>query len=131
MATPYTKSSPMWMAKQDENDPKLNKHYRRSVRYYKQLYRAWPDYLATDPRYRRIYKECERRRARGEKVVIDHIVPVMSKLVCGLHVPWNLAIITEKENSTKSNTWWPDHPFENAKLFDDVLIEPMQFKMFG
>lgn len=131
MATPYVKTAPMWMAKQDENDPSLNPHYRRSVRYYKQLYKAWPDHLATDPRYRAIYKECERRRARGENVVIDHIVPIMSKLVCGLHVPWNLQIITEKENLAKSNTWWPDHPFENVVLFPDLTWEPCQIKLFG
>jgi len=115
--TPYTKQSPIWLALQDENDPNLNPHYRRSIRYYKKLYQAWPDWCANDPRFKEIYTESKRRREAGEDVHVDHIIPICSDIVCGLHVPWNLEIIGELENLRKSNLWWPDHPFEILELF--------------
>lgn len=52
-------------------------------------------------------------KTTGERYVIDHIYPLRSDVVCGLHVPWNLRIITQQENLNKSNAL-PDDSFALA-----------------
>jgi hypothetical protein len=51
-----------------------------------------------------------RSESTGIKWHVDHVVPLMSKLVCGLHVENNLRVITKQENLEKGNRFWPDMP---------------------
>lgn len=51
-----------------------------------------------------------RTQATGVRYVVDHIVPLTSSLVCGLHTEHNLQVIPDAINARKGNRWWPDMP---------------------
>lgn len=64
------------------------------------------------------YREAKRlTRLTGELHVVDHTVPKISDLVCGLHVEHNLQVIHWRENTDKSNIWWPGMWMEQQGLF--------------
>ena len=63
------------------------------------LLKAMPSWLSKDQKKEisKFYKNCP----IGYQV--DHIIPLCSKIVCGLHVPWNLQYLTPVENLKKGN----------------------------
>jgi len=65
---------------------------------------SWADLKAI----RAIYLECARiSRETGIPHEVDHIVPITSPYVCGLHCEANLRIITKEENRKKKNSFSP------------------------
>lgn len=84
----------------------LIKHPRYS--YVRQAIFSQPDWV-DKPALHRIH---EYKRlltiATGIEHVADHIVPLNHPDVCGLTVPWNLQLMTRKQNGAKSNKWNPN-----------------------
>jgi hypothetical protein len=67
---------------------------------------ATPSWLTKEQKnaMKQLYIEAQRlTKITGERYVVDHIVPLINEEVCGLHVPWNLRVITQDENLVKSN----------------------------
>lgn len=60
---------------------------------------SWADRSAI----RAIYRDAAERRARGERVHVDHIIPILGKRVSGLHIAENMRIIPATENIRKGN----------------------------
>lgn len=60
---------------------------------------AWADLKAIEAKY----AEAERLG-----MVVDHVLPLKGKQVCGLHVAGNLRLLTKLENQQKGNRYVPE-----------------------
>ena len=68
---------------------------------------CWANMKAIKSAYRMAKKLSE---STGTAYHVDHIVPLRSKHVCGLHCEANLRVIPGSENQAKGNRRWPDMP---------------------
>jgi hypothetical protein len=67
---------------------------------------ATPNWLSAESKekIKQIYLQARHMtELTGEKYVVDHQIPLRGKTVCGLHVPWNLEIMTHAANCKKHN----------------------------
>ena len=56
-----------------------------------------------------IYELADKRcKESGQRWEVDHIVPLISDRVCGLHVEHNLQLMLKEENIRKHNRYWPE-----------------------
>lgn len=63
-----------------------------------------------------IYKSAAIYRHHGIPCHVDHIVPLTSRRVCGLHCGANLTLMLAADNMRKNNLQWPDMPdYERAR----------------
>lgn len=77
---------------------------RRSKKYLSAKKQATPLWLSIGSRIELKWAyELARERSKETKIrhEVDHIIPLQGKEICGLHVPWNLQIVTSSLNKQK------------------------------
>ena len=82
------------------------KNCEKTARYNANKKNRIPSWLSKDDlsKIRSIYKMCRLiSQKTGIRHEVDHVIPINGKDVSGLHVPWNLQIITKEDNIKKSN----------------------------
>ena len=121
------KKAKIWRSKNPESNKKAYTEWRdRNPEKVTQKYRDWRHRNLEYDRARAAKRKAQkiqatppwvdldevadfyRRTPRGLEV--DHIVPLTSDYVCGLHCMANLQYLTPSENQSKRNFWWPDMP---------------------
>lgn len=85
-------------------NPELYKELTNARR--RRFRQATPKWLTTEHKMeiRLKYRlAIELSRRLGVLHAVDHIIPLQGEEVCGLHVPWNMEVITQEQNLKKSN----------------------------
>lgn len=115
-----------------ENKQRRKDWDKKNAQHHRELYRTWykknsqrvvarkairramklkatPPWVRIDD-FITIYEQCKSLSKRtGKNFQVDHIWPLKGDNFCGLHVPWNLQILTSELNQSKKNKR-PDAP---------------------
>jgi len=106
-----------WNAKNPERKKLVDKKWlernRSEANAYKARYRAarkgaTPPWLtaAHFEEIKEVYRLARQlSKFTGEPYEVDHIIPLQGKVVCGLHVPWNLRAVPKHENNRRTRIW--------------------------
>lgn len=81
-------------------------HARRAAA--KQATPTWSDKEVVDEFYRAV--RAMNKQFGAGVFSVDHVVPLKSSVVCGLHSHTNLQVLLRKDNIAKNNRSWPDMP---------------------
>lgn len=66
----------------------------------------------SNPKYVRLWYQLARMESKrtGKAVHVDHIVPLIHPLVCGLHCEDNMQLLFAADNMSKQNRHWENMP---------------------
>ena len=96
------------MADYRARKPEKYREYRANYR--ARLVKATPAW-ASKAKIAAIYELAEQQAKLSQEITnVDHIVPLNSPLVCGLHTEDNLTIVIGQYNNRKNNRTWPNMP---------------------
>ena len=105
-----------WRCKNIQKSRDSSNHWKKNnkdkvcastARYKAAKIKATPPW-ANEEAIKEIYFQCQQLSdLTGIDHEVDHIYPLNSAYMCGLHVENNLQILTTKENRKKGNRYWP------------------------
>lgn len=99
----YRASARTYTCESCHSQIKRLRSFQNASEYLAQRARATPTWADMDA-IKKIYLEARRKTEEtGTLHHVDHIIPLRGKIVSGLHVHYNLQIITAQENLRKSN----------------------------
>lgn len=87
----YLEANKKWL---NDNREQARSQVNARRKRLKQATPPWLDISILIP----IYKEAQKLQLE-----VDHIVPINNPSVCGLHVPWNLQLLSHEYNLAKGN----------------------------
>ena len=99
--------------KEEYNKQYFQKHYQNNKGYYRNkcvirernIKQASPTWANSFYMYEAYELAQLRSKVFGFLWEVDHIIPLVNKQVCGLHVEHNLQVVPAQWNKQKSNKW--------------------------